>query len=134
VDGGKGLHSAVSDPRGSTHVRQDFGNIIQYRYPGDDFKDLMAGVDELIAPGWVDPENWRSLAAVGAASSPNWAVGHTDRFKAAVSQRSIADWSGWWYTADVIVASLVPRSTLEVRSGFQRAVAHYVCAKILRHP
>jgi len=30
----------------------------------------------------------------------NWVIGHTDRFKAAVSQRSIADWAGFWYTAD----------------------------------
>ena len=34
---------------------QEFGNIIQYHYPGDDYKDLMAGVDDLIARGWVDP-------------------------------------------------------------------------------
>ena len=30
----------------------------------------------------------------------NWTVGHTTRFKAAVSQRSIADWRDFWYTAD----------------------------------
>ncbi|MBI2223218.1 MAG: prolyl oligopeptidase family serine peptidase [Acidobacteria bacterium] len=30
----------------------------------------------------------------------NWAIGHTDRFAAAVSQRSIADWAGFWHTAD----------------------------------
>ena len=30
----------------------------------------------------------------------NWTAGHTQRFKAAVSQRSIADWAGFWYTAD----------------------------------
>ena len=30
----------------------------------------------------------------------NWAITQTDRFAAAVSQRSIADWGGFWYTAD----------------------------------
>src|SRR2546427_4387690 len=33
-------------------------------------------------------------------SLTNWLIGHTSRFAAAVSQRSIADWSAWWYTAD----------------------------------
>jgi len=37
-----------TNPRGSTSYGQDFGNIIQYNYPGDDYKDLMAGVDEVL--------------------------------------------------------------------------------------
>ncbi len=52
----KGYVVLYPNPRGSTSYGQDFGNIIQYHYPGDDFKDLMAGVDDLIKRGWVDPE------------------------------------------------------------------------------
>src|SRR5207248_7585690 len=33
------------NPRGSTTYGQEFGNIIQYRYPGDDYRDLMIAVD-----------------------------------------------------------------------------------------
>jgi dipeptidyl aminopeptidase/acylaminoacyl peptidase len=88
------------NPRGSTSYGQEFGNIIQYHYPGDDFKDLMAGVDELIARGWVDPQKLGVTGGSGGGVLTNWTVGHTDRFKAAVSQRSIADWTGFWYTAD----------------------------------
>jgi dipeptidyl aminopeptidase/acylaminoacyl peptidase len=96
----KGYVVLYPNPRGSTSYGQDFGNVIQYAYPGDDYKDLMAGVDELIARGWVDPEKLGVTGGSGGGVLTNWVIGHTDRFKAAVSQRSIADWSGFWYTAD----------------------------------
>lgn len=96
----KGYVVLYPNPRGSTSYGQDFGNVIQYHYPGDDFKDLMAGVDDLIARGWVDGNRMGVTGGSGGGVLTNWAVGHTDRFKAAVSQRSIADWSDFWYTAD----------------------------------
>ena len=96
----KGYVVLYPNPRGSTSYGQEFGNIIQYKYPGDDFKDLMAGVDELIARGWVDPQKLGVTGGSGGGVLTNWAIGHTDRFKAAVSQRSIADWAGLWYTTD----------------------------------
>ncbi|MBZ5728939.1 MAG: S9 family peptidase [Acidobacteriia bacterium] len=96
----KGYVVLYPNPRGSTTYGQEFGNIIQYRYPGDDFKDLMAGVDELIARGWVDPGKLGVTGGSGGGVLTNWTIGHTHRFQAAVSQRSIADWAGFWYTAD----------------------------------
>ncbi|HLY18556.1 MAG TPA: S9 family peptidase [Bryobacteraceae bacterium] len=96
----KGYVVLYPNPRGSTSYGQDFGNVIQYHYPGDDFKDLMAGVDELVARGWVDPARMGVTGGSGGGVLTNWTVGHTDRFKAAVSQRSIADWRDFWYTAD----------------------------------
>jgi dipeptidyl aminopeptidase/acylaminoacyl peptidase len=96
----KGYVVLYPNPRGSTSYGQEFGNIIQYAYPGDDFKDLMAGVDDLIARGWVDPDKLGVTGGSGGGVLTNWTVGHTTRFKAAVSQRSIADWRDFWYTAD----------------------------------
>ncbi|HSE49899.1 MAG TPA: S9 family peptidase [Terriglobales bacterium] len=96
----KGYLVLYPNPRGSTSYGQDFGNIIQYKYPGDDYKDLMAGVDEVIKRGWADPEKLGVTGGSGGGVLTNWTVTHTNRFKAAVSQRDIADWSNWWYTAD----------------------------------
>ena len=96
----KGYVVLYPNPRGSTSYGQDFANVIQFHYPGDDHKDLMAGVDELIRRGWVDPEKLGVTGGSGGGVLTNWAIGHTDRFKAAVSQRSIADWRNFWYTAD----------------------------------
>ena len=50
----KGYVVLYPNPRGSTSYGQEFGNVIQYKYPGDDFKDLMAGVDEVVRRGGID--------------------------------------------------------------------------------
>jgi len=96
----KGYVVLYTNPRGSTSYGQDFGNIIQYNYPGDDYKDLIAGVDEVLKRGYVDENRLGVTGGSGGGVLTNWTVGHTNRFKAAVSQRSIADWAGFWYTAD----------------------------------
>ncbi|HWX55609.1 MAG TPA: S9 family peptidase [Verrucomicrobiae bacterium] len=88
------------NPRGSTSYGQDFGNIIQYHYPGDDFKDLMIGVDEVIKRGYIDAKKLGVTGGSGGGLLTNWVVGHTDRFAAAVAQRDIASWSAWWYSDD----------------------------------
>jgi dipeptidyl aminopeptidase/acylaminoacyl peptidase len=96
----KGYVVLYPNPRGSTSYGQQFGNIIQYHYPGDDFKDLMAGVDELVKRGYVDPKKLGVTGGSGGGLLTNWVIGHTDRFAAAVAQRDIASWADWWYSAD----------------------------------
>jgi dipeptidyl aminopeptidase/acylaminoacyl peptidase len=96
----KGYVVLYTNPRGSTSYGQEFGNIIQYNYPGDDYKDLMAGVDEVVKLGYIDTTKMGVTGGSGGGVLTNWTVGHTTRFAAAVSQRSIADWAGFWYTAD----------------------------------
>jgi dipeptidyl aminopeptidase/acylaminoacyl peptidase len=88
------------NPRGSSSYGQEFGNAIQYQYPGADYLDLMAGVDELVKRGIADPERLGVTGGSGGGVLTNWTITRTDRFKAAVSQRSISDWASWWYTAD----------------------------------
>jgi dipeptidyl aminopeptidase/acylaminoacyl peptidase len=96
----KGYVVLYPNPRGSTSYGQEFGNIIQHNYPGDDYKDLMAGVDELIRRGYIDDKKMGVTGGSGGGLLTNWTVGQTTRFAAAVSQRDIASWSDWWYTAD----------------------------------
>ncbi len=96
----KGYVVLYPNPRGSTSYGQDFANIIQYNYPGDDYKDLMAGVDELIKRGYIDEKKLGITGGSGGGVLTDWAVTKTDRFVAAVSQRDISDWSAWWYSAD----------------------------------
>ncbi|MFL6530877.1 MAG: S9 family peptidase [Chthoniobacterales bacterium] len=96
----KGYVVLYPNPRGSTTYGQEFGNIIQHHYPGDDFKDLMIGVDELVRRGYIDDKKMGVTGGSGGGLLTNWTIGHTDRFAAAVSQRDIASWAHWWYTAD----------------------------------
>jgi dipeptidyl aminopeptidase/acylaminoacyl peptidase len=96
----KGYVVLFTNPRGSSNYGQDFGNVIQYNYPGDDYKDLMAGVDELLKKGYVDEKRLGVTGGSGGGILTNWVVSHTTRFAAAVAQRDISDWTNFWYTAD----------------------------------
>jgi dipeptidyl aminopeptidase/acylaminoacyl peptidase len=96
----KGYVVLYINPRGSTAYGQDFGNIIQYHYPGDDYRDLMVGVDEILKRGYVDPKRLGVTGGSGGGVLTDWTVTQTDRFAAAVSQRDISNWASWWYTAD----------------------------------
>lgn len=96
----KGYVVLYTNPRGSTSYGQDFGNVIQFNYPGDDYKDLMAGVDEVLKRGYVDSTRIGVTGGSGGGVLTNWTITQTNRFAAAVSQRSIADWASFWYTAD----------------------------------
>ncbi|MGH7719539.1 MAG: S9 family peptidase, partial [Gemmatimonadaceae bacterium] len=96
----KGYVVLYTNPRGSSSYGQEFANIIQYRYPGDDYRDLMVAVDTLVRRGYVDTARLGITGGSGGGVLTNWAITQTDRFAAAVSQRSIADWGSFWYTAD----------------------------------
>lgn len=96
----KGYVVLYINPRGSTSYGQDFGNIIQYHYPGDDYRDLIVGVDEVLKRGYVDPRKLAVTGGSGGGVLTDWTVTQTDRFAAAVSQRDISNWASWWYTAD----------------------------------
>jgi dipeptidyl aminopeptidase/acylaminoacyl peptidase len=91
-----------TNPRGSTGYGQDFVNGIQYSYPDKDFDDLMAGVDAAIAKGWIDPDNLFVCGGSGGGVLTAWAVGHTNRFRAAVSMRPVIDWHSFVGNTDGI--------------------------------
>lgn len=96
----KGYVVLYPNPRGSTSYGQEFGNVIQYHYPGDDYKDLMAGVDEVLKRGYIDEKKLGVTGGSGGGLLTNWTIGQTTRFAAAVSQRDIANWADFWYVAD----------------------------------
>ena len=83
------------NPRGSTGYGQEFVNGIQFSYPGKDYDDLMAGVDAAITKGFVDPDNLFVCGGSGGGVLTAWIVGHTNRFRAAVSMRPVIDWGSF---------------------------------------
>jgi dipeptidyl aminopeptidase/acylaminoacyl peptidase len=91
-----------TNPRGSTGYGQDFVNGIQHSYPGKDYDDLMAGVDAAIARGWIDPDNLFVCGGSGGGVLTAWIVGHTNRFRAAVSMRPVIDWHSFVGNTDGI--------------------------------
>ncbi len=89
-----------TNPRGSTGYGSAFGNAIKNAYPSKDFDDLMAGVDALIAKGFVDPQNLFVTGCSGGGVLTAWTVGHTDRFAAASANCPVIDWLSFVGTTD----------------------------------
>ncbi|MCU1232978.1 MAG: peptidase prolyl oligopeptidase active site domain protein [Candidatus Solibacter sp.] len=85
----RGFVVLCANPRGTPGYGEEFGNLIRSRYPGDDFDDLLRGVDAVIAKGFIDPAKLTIKGGLLAA----WAIGHTTRFHAAIAVRPIADWA-----------------------------------------
>jgi dipeptidyl aminopeptidase/acylaminoacyl peptidase len=97
----RGYVVVYPNPRGSTSYGENFANVIEDNYPNDDFHDLMDSVDAVVKKGWADPERLGVTGGSGGGLLTDWTVTQTNRFKAAVAQRDIVDWAGWWYTADI---------------------------------
>jgi len=89
-----------ANPRGSTSYGETFGNLIHHAYPGDDYDDLMSGVDTLIAQGNVDTNNLFVTGGSGGGVLTAWIVGKTDRFRAAVVAKPVINWSSFVLTSD----------------------------------
>jgi len=82
----------VTNPRGSTGYGSEFINGIDHNYPGPDFDDLMAGVDTVVARGYVDTTRMYVSGCSGGGVLSSWVIGHTDRFAAAAVRCPVIDW------------------------------------------
>ena len=89
-----------TNPRGSTSYGQKFADCIQYRFPGIDYDDLMAGVDHAIAMGSVDEARMGVTGGSAGGLLTNWIIGKTNRFATAITQRCVSDWAGMFYSCD----------------------------------
>jgi dipeptidyl aminopeptidase/acylaminoacyl peptidase len=89
-----------TNPRGSTGYGSAFGNAIKRAYPGKDFDDLMAGVDAVIAKGYIDTQNMFVYGCSGGGVLTSWIVGHTDRFAAASANCPVTNWLSFVGTTD----------------------------------
>jgi dipeptidyl aminopeptidase/acylaminoacyl peptidase len=89
-----------TNPRGSTSYGDAFANLIDKKYPGEDYDDLMAAVDAAIATGVADPDNLFVTGGSGGGVLTSWIVGKTDRFKAAATQKPVINWISEALTMD----------------------------------
>ena len=75
--------------RGSEGYGHAFAIANRRDLGGGDFQDIMAGVDWCIAGGFADAERLGIMGGSYGGYMTNWAIGHTDRFRAAVSMFGI---------------------------------------------
>lgn len=98
---GAGYAVVFMNPRGSDGYTEKFADI-RGKYGTRDFQDLMEGLDAAIkAFPQIDGDRVAIAGGSYGGYMTNWAVGHTDRFKAGVADRSIASWVSMWGTSDI---------------------------------
>ncbi len=134
----KGYYVLYTNPRGSDGHDEEFAMRIMHRYGEEDFEDILKGADELIKrDGGVDPERMGVTGISGGGYLTNWAVTHTERFKAAISENGISNWFtmytysdiGYWFCRDLIGEN--PLESEEYRKLSPIYLAHKVKTPIL---
>ncbi|HEV3117860.1 MAG TPA: S9 family peptidase [Gemmataceae bacterium] len=90
-----------TNPRGSTSYGGEFGNLIHHAYPGDDFYDLNSGVDAMLAKAYIDRDRLYVTGGSGGGVLTCWTIGHTTRFRAAVTVYPVINWYSFVLTSDI---------------------------------
>jgi dipeptidyl aminopeptidase/acylaminoacyl peptidase len=81
-----------ANPRGSTGYGTEFQRGVKMEWGGKAYDDLMRGVDTALARyPWIDGERLGVTGGSYGGFMTNWIVSHTNRFKAAVTLRSISN-------------------------------------------
>ncbi len=97
---GKGNIVLYTNPRGSIGYGREFSVAVRGIWGKEDYEDVMAGVEALVQQGNVDEARMGITGGSYGGFMTNWAVGHTDRFKAAVTQRSVVNLATMFGTCD----------------------------------
>lgn len=88
------------NPRGSTGYGEEFGNLLYNNYPGDDYQDIMDGVDFLIESGLATEDRLYVTGGSAGGIMTAWIIGKNNRFQAAAVVKPIMNWISKTLTAD----------------------------------
>ena len=104
-----GYACLLPNPRGSIGRGHRFAQGVIGDGGGVDFRDIMAGVDRCVADGVADPKRLGISGLSYGGYMAAWAVGQTDRFKAAVAMSVVSDYVSfhltsevWWYDQTIL--------------------------------
>ncbi|SDM28059.1 S9 family peptidase [Sediminibacillus halophilus] len=90
------------NPRGSHGYGQTFVDAVRGDYGGKDYQDILDAVNYATSHfDWIDENRIGITGGSYGGFMTNWAVGHTNRFKAAVTQRSISNWISFYGVSDI---------------------------------
>lgn len=80
------------NPRGSQGHGHAFAAMVAGAVGQDEWTDILAGIDDLVAAGVADPGRLGIAGWSHGGFMAAWAVTKTDRFRAAVMGAGVADW------------------------------------------
>jgi acylaminoacyl-peptidase len=101
---GMGFLVFYLNPRGSDGCGEEFKRACVQDWGGRDYEDLMTALDQLIErTGCVEEARMGVAGGSYGGFMTNWIVGHTDRFAAAVSMRSISNLVSEYAQHDIVL-------------------------------
>lgn len=116
----KGYAVLMVNPRGGNGYGQEFVASILGDYGNHDYDDLMIAVDTYLAmDSKIDASKLFVTGGSYGGFMTNWIVTHTNRFRAAVTQRSISNWISFYGVSD-IGPFFVPYQLLNDLSNMER--------------
>ncbi|UCD59696.1 MAG: S9 family peptidase [Flavobacteriaceae bacterium] len=86
--------------RGSTSYGEEFGNLLYNNYPGDDYNDVMDGVDHCLEKGIAHEDQLYVTGGSAGGIMTAWIIGKNNRFKAAVVAKPVMNWISKTLVAD----------------------------------
>ncbi len=90
-----------TNPRGSSGYGEEFTRDSHTRWGEADMPDLMAAVDHVVALGYIDESRMGVTGGSYGGYMTLWVIGHSDRFKAAVTQRCVSNLYSFYGTSDI---------------------------------
>lgn len=90
------------NPRGSSGQDTPFSRAVVGDMGGPDYRDVMAAFDAALerAP-WADRDRLGIMGGSYGGFMTSWTIGHTNRFKAAISERAVNDWYSMQGASDI---------------------------------
>lgn len=88
------------NPRGSTSYGEEFGNLLYNNYPGEDYNDVMDGVDACLAKGLTSEDQLYVTGGSAGGIMTAWMIGKNNRFEAAVVAKPVMNWLSKTLVAD----------------------------------
>jgi dipeptidyl aminopeptidase/acylaminoacyl peptidase len=98
---GAGISVFYANPRGSEGYGRDFNMANLRDWGPGPMRDLLAGLDELVADGLADPDRLGVTGGSYGGYLTSWIVGHDARFRAAITCRSVNDLATLMLTGDL---------------------------------
>ena len=97
----QGYVVGFSNPRGGAGYGEAHAGAIDGDWGNNDYADVMSFADLMAARDYVDTARMGITGGSYGGFITNWVIGHTDRFKAAVTQRSVSNMISMWGVSDI---------------------------------
>jgi dipeptidyl aminopeptidase/acylaminoacyl peptidase len=96
-----GISVFYANPRGSEGYGEAFNDANHRDWGDGPMRDVLAGVDALVADGLADPDRLGVTGGSYGGYLTNWIVGHDQRFRAAMTCRCVSDMATLFMTGDI---------------------------------